>query len=492
MELLMRAPSSVRSINLFVATFVMQLLLAAVPASAQSPAAFEPLMKKVPDGANVLVIFNVEQILKSTYAMVHNSEEKLKESFAQRGILIPPDATQFVMAEQYDLEHLRLNWAAAVIGLKKPIDFDRFAALGRHTVESLSGLQGIGMSKAFALNLGDKQLGLFIPSNRQQAARWAQQLKHSSQPLSPYLAQAGSYGDTAGTDIILAIDLADVFPPQWLNDRIRYLLRDSKVDIGKAAAILSKAQGARLGIKIGLKCNAMLVVDLQDDPAILADVVKPLSIEVLGNSGLLLDEMKQWKPAVGKKTISLQGELTEDGMRQIMGVVELPPDAPGMTDGGAAGATAGTSESLKRDASQKYFKAVQQRLDSLRLQKQDAKTMGQMAMWIDSAARGIDRMPVLNVDDELLDYSTTVSNELRQIVASLQGVGIQTGAQAAQIYSTDSYYYDDGTNVQGARRAVKAQEKAEGATSSLEMSRVIASQSAAIRRKMSEKYQVEF
>jgi hypothetical protein len=115
-----------------------------------------------------------------------------------------------------------------------------------------------------------------------------------------------------------------------------------------------------------------------------------------------------------------------------------------------------------------------------------------MAMWIDNAARGIDRMPVLNVDEELLNYSNTITNELRQITGSLQGVGIQTGAQSAQIYNTDSYYYDDGTNVDGARRAVKAQAKAEGATSSLDMSRVIANQSAAIRRKMSEKYQVNF
>src|SRR5689334_19975195 len=202
MEFSMRALSSACSFRLMVTTFAL-LLLTPAPTQAQQPAAFDALMKKVPDGANVLVLFNVEKILKSTYALVNNSQAKLEESFAQRGILIPPDSTQFVMAEQYDMERLQLNWAAAVIGLKTPIDFQRFAAAGRHTVETVGGLQGIGMSKVFALDLGDKQLGLLIPNNRQKAARWAQESKRKGEPLSAYLAKAGSYGDTAGTDIIM-------------------------------------------------------------------------------------------------------------------------------------------------------------------------------------------------------------------------------------------------------------------------------------------------
>jgi hypothetical protein len=114
-----------------------------------------------------------------------------------------------------------------------------------------------------------------------------------------------------------------------------------------------------------------------------------------------------------------------------------------------------------------------------------------MAMWIDMAARGIDRMSMVNVDDDLLDYGAAMSGDLRQISASLQGVGIQSGAAQAQIYG-DSYYYDDGNNVQGARRAVKAEAKAAGATSSLDLARSIANQTAAIRRKMTDRYKVDF
>src|SRR5262249_36239299 len=139
-----------------------------------------------------------------------------------------------------------------------------------------------------------------------------------------------------------------------------------------------------------------------------------------------------------------------------------------------------------------YFQSIERQLDSLRLKKNDAKSFGQIAAWIDGAARHIDRMSSLNVDPELMDYGAAVSVALRQMVAALQGIGIQSGARQAQIYNTDSYYYDDGSNVDGARRAVRAEEKAAGSTSALDISRQIANQSAAMRRKMTDRYKIDF
>src|SRR5215471_14740785 len=86
------------------------VLLAATESDLWADAPFATLMQKVPEGANVLVGINVEQILKSDFARSHDSQRKLTEGFAQRSILIPPDATQFVMVAQYDLEHLNRLW----------------------------------------------------------------------------------------------------------------------------------------------------------------------------------------------------------------------------------------------------------------------------------------------------------------------------------------------------------------------------------------------
>jgi hypothetical protein len=477
-------------------SLLVALLAVAVCSISQAAQPFEALMQKVPEGANVLVVINVEQILQSDFARVHDSKQKLADAFAQRSILIPPDAKQFVMASQLDLEHARPIWEAAVMDLSSPLNFDRLAAVTRHPVETLGGLQAVGGNKAFALSLGDNQLGLLVPNNRQMAVHWARQLKQNIHPLSNYLAKTGSYGDTAGTDIIFAIDLTDLVPKQYIAEKLRTneVLKGRQVNIDQLASILAGVRGVRLGIKIGTQCNAMLVVDLQDDPAPMADFAKPLLLSILKGAGVMIEEMENWTPAVGKNTISLKGVLSDDGLRRLMGVVELPPDSLNMVNSPSAAGTSPSKsdESLKREASRKYFQSVQQRLDSLRLQKKDAKTNGQMAMWIDSAARGIDRMSMVNVDDDLLDYGASVANELRQIVAALQGIGIQSGARTAQIYDSGSDYYDDGYNVGGARRAARAQETAAGATSSLELVRSIANQTASMRRKMAERYKVDF
>jgi hypothetical protein len=208
----------------------------------------------------------------------------------------------------------------------------------------------------------------------------------------------------------------------------------------------------------------------------------------------MLEEMADWKATVGKNTISLQGTLSDDSMRRVMGLVELPAASVELIDANSPAVTpakSASTESVTRDASRKYFQTIEQQLDSLRLQKKDAKSMGQIALWIDNIARRIDRLSTLNVDPELADYGARIASELRDAVASLQGVGIQSGARQAQIYGGDSYYYGD-YDVQGARRAVGAEEKAAGATSSLDLSRVIANQRAAMRRKMTDRYKVDF
>lgn len=462
-------------------------------------APFDSLVRKVPEGANAIMLVNVQQILQSEYARSHDSKQKLAEAFEQKSLLIPPDATQFVLAAQFDLEHFTRIWEAAVMELKSPPSFEQVARRTHRNVEKVGGLEAIGGSKAFALNLGEKQLGLLVPSNRQLAARWAQRIRQNNQPLSNYLTKLSTYSDTAGTDIILAVDLADVLPQQFVADRLRSseVLKGRKVDIDQIAAILSRVQGIRLGVKVGAKANAMLVVDLQDDPAPLANFAKPLVLSILEGNGMMIEEMEGWKVALDKKSISLQGTLSDEGMRRVMSVVELPADSAALVESAEAAPPKKTEESsasVIAATSQKYFKAIEQQLDSLRLQKKDAKSLGQIAMWIENAARRIDRMSSLNVDPDLVAYGAEVSSEMRNMVAALQGAGIQTGARQAGIWGNyDSYYYDyDNRDVQSARRQVKAEEQAKGATSALDVSRSIANKSAAIRRKMTERYKVAF
>jgi hypothetical protein len=463
-------------------------------------APFESLVRKVPEGANAIVLVNVQQILGSEFARSHDSKQKLADAFAERALLIPPDATQFVLAAQFDLEHFTRIWEAAVMELKHQPNFEQAAQATGRTVEKVGGLEAIGGSKLFALNFGEKQLGLLVPSNRQLAARWAQRVHQNNQPLSDYLAKTSTYSDTAGTDIILAVDMTDVLPQKFIADRLREneVLKGKKVDFDKLASILARARGLRLGIKVAAQGNGMLVIDLQDDPAPFGDYAKPFILSVLERNGLLIEEMQGWKVALNKNSISLQGTLSAEGLQRVMSVVELPADPMTVIEPQAAAApkpASESSESMTRAASLKYFKGIEQQIDSLRMQKKDAKSLGQVATWINNAARRIDRMSTLNVDPELADYAAEMSTDLRNMVGALQGAGIQTGARRSAIWnnSPDSYYYGyDNGDAQSARRQVKAEEEAKGATTALEVSRAIANKTTAIRRKMTDRYKVAF
>jgi hypothetical protein len=435
--------------------------------------------------------------LGSEFARSHNSRQKLADAFAERALLIPPDATQFVLAAQFDLEHFTRVWEAAVMELNHQPNFDQVAKATGRTVEKVGGLEAIGANKLFALNFGEKQIGFLVPSNRQLAARWAQRVNQNNQPLSNYLAKSSTYSDTAGTDVILAVDMTDVVPQRFIAERLREneVLKGKRVDFDKLASILARAKGLRLGIKIGAQANGMLVIDLQDDPAPFGEYAKPLILNVLEKYGLLIEEMQGWKVALNKDSISLQGTLSTEGMQRVMSVVELPADPMTAIAPQAAAApksTTETSQSLTREASLKYFKTIEQQIDSLRMQKKDAKSLGQIATWINNAARRIDRMSTLNVDPELADYAAEMSTELRNMVAALQGAGIQTGAKQAAYWNNggyDSYYYGyDNNDTQSARRQVKAEEEAKGATTALEVSRSIANKTTAIRRKMTDRY----
>lgn len=476
------------------------LILAA--ASVCTAGTFEDLLKKTPSGANVLMVVNVEQILASDFAKSRDSAEKMEKAFEEREILIPPNAKHFAMAAQIDLERHSTIWEAALMELTTPPDFDKIAERIRGKVEMIGGAKAIGTRRTFIVDLGDQQVGLLLPSSRQHTARWLKETKAKEPSLTSYLAKASSYSDTAGTDIILAVDLADVLPEQYLADKLREgeLFKDKAAAIGPTAKLLATVQGVRLGIKIGEKCYGKLIVDFADDPSSLGDLAKPMLLGAIGNNGLMLEEFADWKATVGKKSIAIEGELSDEGMRRIMSLVAVPSDSIGAVAPNTAEAPKAekTPVSAVAEASRSYFKSIDKQISSLKLKKQDAKTFGQVAQWINNAARRIDRMPTLDVDEELLAYGSTTTNELRQMASALQGIGINSAERSSAVYGGETYYsgwdgyYYSGTDHQAEKRQIRAEEKAAGARSAQEIAAKMAQDAAAIRQQMTKKYKLQF
>jgi len=149
-------------------------------------------------------------------------------------------------------------------------------------------------------------------------------------------------------------------------------------------------------------------------------------------------------------------------------------------------------------ASQQYFKALSSVVDEVRTESAKSKTFGQNALWFDKWARRIDSLPVLNVDEELTKFSEYLSTQLRTMAAAMRGIGIQSGARTAQVWDSTSVYYSgysyyaDVRDADPERRAIRAEEKAKGATSARGIAQEIQNEMAKVRKYLTQKYQVEF
>jgi len=113
---------------------------------------------------------------------------------------------------------------------------------------------------------------------------------------------------------------------------------------------------------------------------------------------------------------------------------------------------------------------------------------------------------MLNVDPELVNFGQYASSQLRNISASLKGIGINSAQQTAQIYqqTSTSYsgyggywgggysYYTEWRNVDGERRAVRATERAKGASSAQGIAKQLADDTVKMRASLTEKYKTNF
>ena len=122
-------------------------------------------------------------------------------------------------------------------------------------------------------------------------------------------------------------------------------------------------------------------------------------------------------------------------------------------------------------------------------------------------SRKIDRMPILHVDPELLDFGAQLATTLRSMALSKREGGIDYGTATAGMggggysnYSISYGYFGNpiGDVYSGARAsaadrsAARAQSMASANGARVEGFKLIDDATAAIRRKMTQKYQVEF
>jgi len=496
----------------FCRVILLTLGLFAVQAGPALAASFDELLTKVPRGANTLVLIDVEATLAAPVAHENGWGKQLELNNVDRPIFLPPEANKLVIgASLRSNDDFSRLWELAAMELNEPMSMRSIARSEGGYVDEINGVPSAWTpSDAYFVELSKLQLGVMFPAERQFVSRWVDFTQQNSTiQISDYLKKATKLA-SAKIPILFAIDLKDVIRPH----EIEITLQDSPVvkkaglSVEEVSKVLVSIQGAVLRVAVGKNVQGQLRIDFAESVAPIKSIAKELVINALDNLGAHVEDLADWKLELEDKAITMRGSLSKDGQRRVFSVIEIPSTKFSSLKDAPQGEDEEVPESLIRESSLTYYLSTDVLIKDLRRDLRGNKASSAV---MERYARKIDRMPILNVDDELLDYGSQLADTLRGMALSKRQGGIQAGTQTAGMRegsrsgSYSNYYGGSGYGYRGGgdrlagakdsaarRSSIKAQAMAESKQMRVEGFQLIDDHSAAIRRTMTKKYGVEF
>lgn len=491
-------------------------LLFAAPQFAE--AQFQSLVSRVPHDANVLFLLNVEKAMATPLGQNENWAKRHQDLFNAGLIAVPPNCSQMVSAMKLDLDSMQPEWEMSVLKMNVDVPVSEIATRFRGTVDRIEDRDvAVLPGDHFIVRLNKETYASGRPATRQGVARWMKRT-YSATPIqhSEYLIEAQKFAES-GAPLIFALDLTDAVSPALIRDRLATskTLEGTDIDRDAAAEALASIRGVTLGVAVTNLRGGSLKVDFAKDISMLKDLAKPLVLEALERNGASIREFYDWEVAVSENQIRLRGELTQSGTRRILSLLEPPPNIQADLQNPTEGQQ---DEKKMLYASQVYFSSIATLIDDLRDKKSERKTMGQLTVWFDRYARKIDRLPVLNVDPDLLGYGKYVSDTFRGGATSVTEAAATSRIQQSQVpeqYDTYSWStpvgvtnnYWRGAQVWGwggwqavpndRRRGqiqsqIRTEQRIKGSLSANTVLQQVDAVTADVRRAMTQKYNAEF
>jgi hypothetical protein len=476
------------------AWFIVAALLVGMTSSRARAEEFADLARRIPADANALVLIDVENTVASPLARKQGWAAKLESAYVERPIFLPPEAKKLVMGAALNPENgFNGDWEIAVMELSEPSPVRSIARNEGGRVEEVNSVsmaftpQGV----AFA-ELEGGLLAAMRPAERQFLSRWIAFTRRATRPeLSEYL-QSSLPLVSDRVQMLFAIDLTDVLSSDDVQKKLADAawFQESKADAASIAKVVSSLRGVNLRVAVGEKSQGQLQIDFLDNVASLEPFAKQLVMEALGNVGFQTDELDVWSLSLTDKSIRMRGDLSTDAQRRLFSVIELPAVDLKATES-ASIEPAKPDESEVRERSLTYFKTTQVLLKDLRKGLKDTKAT---SAWMERYARRIDELPVLNVDDLLLDYGDKLAETLRIMSLSKRQAGIRAGVRASEgggYY--DGYNYGENAYDSAANRSqAKKEEMAVAYDTRVQGWQHIDDATADLRRTLTKKYSVEF
>jgi hypothetical protein len=466
---------------------------------------FTALANRVPGEANVIVLVDLEAILAAPLAQKEDWAAKIGDAFADGPLLTPPGTKKLALAALLDPTTMNTLWEVGVLELGKPIPMESIARSEHGLVDRIADKPAVRSPvNAYFVQLDANLLGTVAPANRQFASRWIRK-KHTLEGAfaSDFLRSAVRNAG-ANAQFVIAIDLEDAASASRAALRIQAdefeSLKSRKADAVKIAALVGGLKGITLTANVSDAINGSAVIQFSADPTPLADVARALVQEVLSETGAQVADFKNWPVRVDKQALVFEGPLSTDGLRRLFSIcnppspITAPVAAAPAADGGAAQPAPGDAAK----ASQEYFRAVRKIVEKLERQMNTASLADAVA-WFTRDARRIDRLPVDNVDPELVAWGSMVSATLTDAAREFEYGRANVRARVAGVSSIYSGKFTEGgqattdlINEQNQRKQAASEERGKAIDSVNAMMRNITAEMSKIRKTMVDRYKVDF
>ncbi len=472
--------------------------------SESSSANFQELLRRIPDSANTIILIDVERLLMSPIAMREKWRDNVNSPEAEP-LHFPANAVRYMLASKLDfVSNLENLWDAAMIETTGEISLPYLSRQEGGYLDEIEGQQvAFSPRNAFFVSFKPTILGAYFPANRQDLARWLRMVKRREEPeVSEYLRKAVALAH--GKDqMVVAFDLTDLLTARQVRDRLHHAesLAGKELDLGALTKVLVSVKGVTLSMSATDRLDGTVRIDFGESPALLKGVAKALIFEVLEKEGMLLDEMKDWAVLIEAKAVSLRGRMSRKGLRTLTDLIPIPAETLDLetSNSKAAGTADGSAKSSatpvsKATTSKNYYRHISLLLEQTRKDVTGPNVTPKLARrTVDKAAMEIDRLPVLNVDEELIAFGAGVSETLRNMRNLSKNASLDASYRQASIAGNSGYggFYGGSTGALETS-VMRKQMSSLLASNQIDAFTMLQEKSAEIRKKMSLKYQVEF
>jgi hypothetical protein len=452
---------------------------------------FVLLLDKAPSDSNVLALVNAKSI---------RSSEFYKAAVQSDGAAPFPgleSVNQFVAASRWRMPQGPALYETMIVYLD-----------GISAKQVISQNESAGDASRFPAGtipvaLTGDTLGLYYPADRQAAMRWAES-KPAELP-SEYLAKGIGYAENNDTQIVFALDLDDSLSSasirQWIESGP--FAGAKQLNAQGAANLIASIHGCTMGIKFTDRAIASWRFDFGGDAKILEPVAKPLMLHLIDRMGLSLASMSGWDTSVNGNSMFIKGELGVSDVRVLLSVLAQSPETLDRLKLSPDTGGSQNASLTKTDASKMQYDMLKKILRDITHPTQSILTSGAKAKYLERYAMKIDELPILNVDEDLLQTTAEIAMRLRVQAERLRGNQIQAGTYSnnSRDFGNDynnNYYSGYNQSNYGRQYGLTDQQvaqrlgRANSALTGAEQKKEIANMMAELRRTLTQRYQVEF